>query len=226
MFTELQQLNLFNLSFTEIALRFLTALAAGLVIMWFYRKSYKGTGYSEGFVSSLLLLSLITALIMMVIGNNLARAFGLVGAMSIIRFRTAVKDTMDIIFIFFALAVGMAAGVGYYKLAIAGVFFIGATVYIISRLSISDPRKEEFLLEFSYMPNGSAVPEYQSVLNKYCKSHKIINIKTPDPGTDTLDIAFYVKLRSRETSSDFIKNLRKSSGVQSVNLFFDEESLN
>jgi hypothetical protein len=87
------------------------ALFAGLILTCLYRITYKGAGYTAGFVGSIILLTLITALVIMVIGNNLARAFGLVGAMSIIRFRTAVKDVMDIVFIFFALAVGMASGV-------------------------------------------------------------------------------------------------------------------
>jgi uncharacterized membrane protein YhiD involved in acid resistance len=191
--------------------------------MWFYKQSYKGAGYSSAFISSLLLLTLITALVMMVIGNNLARAFGLVGAMSIIRFRTAVKDTMDIIFIFFALAIGMAAGVGYHKLVFAGILFIGATAYVISRLSIANPRKEEFLLQFSYLSNGVQVPEYQAVLDKYCKSYKIVNIKSLTPGSDEFDMAFYVNLKDKNSSSEFIKQLRNTAGVRSINLFFDEE---
>jgi uncharacterized membrane protein YhiD involved in acid resistance len=225
MFNELQQLNLFSLSLLEIVVRFTTALVAGLMVMWFYRKSYKGAGYASGFISSLLLLTLITALVMMVIGNNLARAFGLVGAMSIIRFRTAVKDTIDIIFIFFALAVGMAAGVGYYKMALAGLIFIGFTTYIVSRMSIVNPNKEEYLLQFTYSPNGVAVPEYQAILDKFCKSHKIVNIKTTDPRTKNMDMAFYVRLKNRANSSEFIKSLRNTSGVNTINLFFDEDAV-
>jgi uncharacterized membrane protein YhiD involved in acid resistance len=223
MFDELQQLNLFSLSYAEIFFRLTTALIAGVMVMWFYRKSYRGAGFASGLVNSLLLLTMITALVMMVIGNNLARAFGLVGAMSIIRFRTAVKDTIDIVFIFFALAAGMAAGVGYYKIAFAGIIFIGLTAYIISKLSISNPHKEEFLLQFSFSPNGMQEPEYLSVLNKFCKSHKVINVKSVDPEAEQLDMAFYVRLRNRDNSSEFVRSLRKSPGVNSINLFFDED---
>ena len=90
------------------------------IVPLIYRFTYKGPGYSESFF-----LSVITSLVIMVIGDNLARAFGLVGTLSIIRFRTAIKDTMDIVYIFLGLTIGMAAGIGYHKIAIAGTIMIG-----------------------------------------------------------------------------------------------------
>src|SRR6478752_4319478 len=89
-----------------------TAFACGLFLSWLYRRTYRGSSYSITFDRALVTLTVITAIVIMVIGNNLARAFGLVGAMSIIRFRTAVKDAQDLVFIFFSLAVGLASGVG------------------------------------------------------------------------------------------------------------------
>ena len=109
------------------------ALICGFTISLVYRSIYNGPNYSAKFVQSMVVLSMITALVIMVIGNNLARAFGLVGAMSIIRFRTAVKDTHDIVFIFFSLAVGMAAGVGLKVLAFFGTMFIGVIMLGLSK---------------------------------------------------------------------------------------------
>ncbi|MCD4664693.1 MAG: DUF4956 domain-containing protein, partial [Bacteroidales bacterium] len=130
MFNELQNINLFPTTGSTIIINILIALLCGLFIAWLYRKTYKGPGYSIGFLNSIVLLAMITSVVIMVIGNNLARAFGLVGTMSIIRFRTAIKDTQDIVYIFFGLAVGMAAGVGYYKIAIIGTLFIGFILYL------------------------------------------------------------------------------------------------
>ena len=87
---------------------------------------------------------MITAIVLMVIGNNLARAFGLVGAMSIIRFRTAVKDTQDIVFIFFSLAVGMAAGVGYHLIAICGTVFVSLTMLVLTQFSHGSTTQREY----------------------------------------------------------------------------------
>jgi len=105
-------MDLFPVTGFEIITNITVALVCGLFISWLYRHTYKGPGYSITFVNSMVFLAMITAVVILVIGNNLARAFGLVGAMSIIRFRTAVKETQDIVYIFFALSVGMAAGVG------------------------------------------------------------------------------------------------------------------
>lgn len=87
-----------------------------------YRYTHKGSGYSQSYVQSLLLLGLITTLIMVVIGSNIARAFSLVGALSIVRFRNAIKETRDVSFIFFIMAIAMACGTRFYSVAMLATF--------------------------------------------------------------------------------------------------------
>jgi hypothetical protein len=125
-----------------------TALFCGMVISAVYKWVHNGPVYSAKYVQAMVILSMITALVIMVIGNNLARAFGLVGAMSIIRFRTAVKDTQDIVFIFFSLAAGMASGVGLRLIALVGTLFIGTVLIVLSRSQVIRPKKREFLIHF------------------------------------------------------------------------------
>ncbi|MEJ2051098.1 MAG: DUF4956 domain-containing protein, partial [Calditrichota bacterium] len=108
MFQNFQNIFTFSLSAGQVIINISVALLCGFIISLFYKWTYRGPNYSSNYVNSIIVLAMITAVVIMVIGNNLARAFGLVGAMSIIRFRTAVKDTQDIVFIFFALAVGLA----------------------------------------------------------------------------------------------------------------------
>lgn len=120
-FQDLQNILSFSLTTGQVVRNLAVALVCGLLISRFYAWVTGRPGQSRTFSGSLIALSLITAVVIMVIGNNLARAFGLVGAMSIVRFRTAVKDVQDIVFIFFSLAIGMAAGVGQ-----AAVAFITA----------------------------------------------------------------------------------------------------
>ena len=124
MFDAFQGINLFPTASTDIVMNLTVALLCGVFIAWLYRLTYKGTGFSMNFVNSIVLLTMITSVVIMVIGNSLARAFGLVGAMSIIRFRTAVKETRDIVFIFFGRTVGLAAGVGYHQIAIIGTVLL------------------------------------------------------------------------------------------------------
>ncbi len=200
------------------------AVLCSLLISVFYKYSYKGPGYSASFVHSLIALSMITAVVIMVIGNNLARAFGLVGAMSIIRFRTAVKDTIDIVFIFFALGIGMAAGVGLYSVAVGGTIFIGLVLLSLSKTDFLIIRKEKFLLQFRYLAENGIEASYIPVLKKFCKKYTMINVKSIGR-EDELEISFYVSIKNRDQNPEFIKQLSALKGISSVNFYFDDESL-
>ncbi len=223
MLKELQNIGHFPTTGTEIVTNILVALLCGLFIAWLYRHTYKGPGYSITFVNSMVVLTMITAVVILVIGNNLARAFGLVGAMSIIRFRTAVKETQDIVYIFFSLTTGMAAGVGYHKIALIGTLFIGLLIYLFSKSNLSSPRKEEYLLQFCYQPNGDEIPPYLAVFRKYCRDHKVINTRSLGGDRGALELSYYVKFQDQERNSDFMQELQKTEGVNQINLYFDEE---
>lgn len=221
MIQEFQTLSLFPLSAAEIVRNLLVALICGYLVSWLYRITYKGPGYSISFVNAMILLAMITALVIMVIGNNLARAFGLVGAMSIIRFRTALKETQDIVFIFFALAAGMAAGAGYFLIAFLGTIFIGIVILIITKTGLGVPRQREYLLQFSYTASPDAPPPYLPVIQKHCRRHEVINVRSLDE-THLMEVSFYVRLKDEQQNDDFIRELSATSGVRNVNLFFDE----
>ncbi len=222
MFSDAQNLFSFSLSLQEVAVRFLVALVCGVIISLFYRWTYRGTSYSAAFVTSLILLSMITSSVIMVIGNNLARAFGLVGAMSIIRFRSAVKDTNDIIFIFFSLAMGMAAGVGLPQVAITGTLLIGIIVWILTITNYAVPIKREYLLQFNYIPNGDGSPAYLPILQQFCQRHKMVNVKSIGDAEDLFELSFYIKLKNKEQSEALMRALSQTHGVHYANLFFDE----
>ena len=224
MLNDLQTLNVFTQTTGNVLINILVAFICGSLIAFLYRITYKGPGFSISFVNSIVLLSMITAVVIMVIGNNLARAFGLVGAMSIIRFRTAVKETQDIVFIFFGLAIGMAAGVGYHKMAILGTIVIGLIIYLFSKSKISGVKQDEYLLQFMFTGNSDdKVPAYNAILDTFCYKSKVINIKSVGGTDDQLELSYYVRLRDKNKSDQFIKNLSAVPGVDYVNLFFDEE---
>jgi len=198
------------------------ALACGFLISLLYRWTYRGPNYSIKFTNSIPPLSMITAVVIMVIGNNLARAFGLVGALSIIRFRTAIKDIQDIVFIFFSLAVGMAAGVGLHPVAITGTIFIGASILILSKIHYASPKRREFLLQFRFTSSGEQEAPYLPTLGEYCKQHKLINVRSLRNG-DLLELSYYINLKAKDRSEEFVRQLGQVQDVSQVNLFFDEE---
>ncbi len=222
MLTDFQQLDLFPIPAFEILLNFLVALCCGFAISWLYRKTYHGPGYSTSFVNSMVLLTLITAMVIMIIGNNLARAFGLVGAMSIIRFRTAVKETFDIVFIFFALAAGLAAGAGSRLIAVFGTMIIGTIVFLLAKTQALNGSKREFLLQFSVVPNGKEPPEYVAVIDTHCREQRMVNVKSSEE-TDIMELTYYVRLKRPEDSHVFIDQLKTVHGVKHINLYYDEE---
>jgi len=214
--------NLFTtLDFWYFTINLIMALLCGLVISMFYRLSYRGPHYSASFVQALIILAMVTALVIMVIGNNLARAFGLVGAMSIIRFRTAVKDTQDIVFIFFALAAGMAAGVGLKILAFFGSFLIGTVIFILHKTRYAQPHKKEFLLQFQFHLEGDESP-YIAAMDKYCKSHKLVNMQALGE-VNNFELSFYVELKKKDQHGLMLKDLNSIAGVEHVRLYLDDD---
>lgn len=221
-FQNFQEIFTLSLSLGQVLANFTMALLCSLAISFIYRKIYRGTGYTASFVHSLIILSLITALVIMVIGNNLARAFGLVGSMSIIRFRTAVKDTQDIVFLFLSLGIGMAAGSGYYLIALAGTGFIGLTILVLSRSRYGDPSRREYLVQFSSAaPNGDESP-YLPIMAEFAGKYRLVHAKSFRDG-DALDLSFLVRLKPGRTVESFVRRMEQAPGVKDVSLFSDEE---
>ena len=117
----------------EMALVMVLSFALSAFIGWIYKTTHRGTSYTQSFVFTLVLNGMIVALVMLVIGSDIARAFSLVGALSIIRFRNAVKETRDVGFIFFTMAIGMAVGTKFFLLAVVGTIFISAVILLMTR---------------------------------------------------------------------------------------------
>jgi len=222
MLQDFEQFWNYSLTFGTVLENLFIAFICSIIIALFYRYTYRGPGYSVSFIHSIVVLGMITAVVIMVIGNNLARAFGLVGAMSIIRFRTAVKETMDIVYIFFSLAIGMAAGVGLHLVAFAGTLFIGLIIVVLSKTNFFSLSHEKFLLQFRYSgSNGSEDAPYMPVLNKYCKQVTLLNVKSVKE--KQLELSYHVSIRNKKHNSQFISDLGKVPDVDQINLYFDEE---
>lgn len=219
--------DIFTLSITlrDVLMNLLVALFCGTIISLLYRFTYKGLNYSASFAVSMIMLTMITSVVIMVIGNNLARAFGMVGAMSIIRFRTAVKDTSDIMFIFFALTIGLASGVKLYSIAIFGTFFISLVYFIMMKVNFSLPQNREFLMQI--ITQGENLPDnpFAEILQKYCKRYKLVNIKTlGEEHNEMMEFSYYINMKNEEKGNEFVTTIKKQDWVKHANLFFDETS--
>ncbi|HDQ73991.1 MAG TPA: DUF4956 domain-containing protein [Chloroflexi bacterium] len=220
----------------QIITKVTIAFLCGLLISFFYRQTHKGLHYSTNFNTALIALAMITTVVITVIGNNLARAFGLVGALSIIRFRTAIKDMHDIVFIFFSLALGMASGVGLHLSAILGCILIGVVLLTLSRFTLAFPEKREMILQFAFASRGEAEAPYLTILNEHCARHKLVNLETlknerwdgdgdghQDGHTQLLGLSFYADLKRNGSIGKLVRDLGQVEGVERINVFFDEE---
>lgn len=222
MLEDFQQIDIFRPSIFDFAANLFVSLGCGIVIALVYRFTYKGASYSSSYVNSLVLLSLITTVVILVIGNNLARAFGLVGAMSIIRFRTAVRDVQDIVFIFFALCIGMAAGVGLNSVAIIGTLFICFIIILLDTTGFGRPPQIKHLLQITYTSSPEIEQVLQAVLKKYGRRIQLMNLRQL-ADRDEVDAFYHLSIRFRKKENDFVRELREIGAVSQVNLFFEEE---
>lgn len=223
MLENLQSINVFSPSVSEIIVNVLVSFICSFVVSLIYRFTYRGPGYSENFVNSIMFLSVITALVIMVIGNNLARAFGLVGALSIIRFRTAIKDTVDIVYIFLALALGMAGGVGYHKLAIIGTVIVGLILIIFSNTKFSFFLSNQYMLQFIYSNGEPDMKSILGILKNYCKSYEVINIRSNEIDK-SIECSYYLRLKKNQDTTQLIHTLQNVKGMKTINIFFDQQN--
>lgn len=192
----------------------LLAIILGFIISVIYRETHKGLSYSQSFTLTILFVTVIVAVVMMVIGGSLARAFALVGALSIIRFRTVIKDTKDTAYVFLALAVGMAAGTSNYFLAVIATFIIGALALVVHYFNYGALYKSEFILRFNYLQSDTQ-DQYLGVLDQFARRHHMLHIEpTGDP--DILNLTIDITMKEDGTPENLISALRNIDGVSEI----------
>lgn len=224
MFQDYSNISIFPTTTADVIANLVAALLCGIILSLIYRFTYRGPSYSISFVNALVILTIISALVILVIGNNLARAFGLVGAMSIIRFRTAVRDTMDMVYIFLSLAIGMACGIGLNVIALLGVVISGIIIIVMSLTHFGAPRKRMHLLQIAYDSNATPSKEFDKIISEYCRNAKLVNLKRDTRGH--LEAYYQVLFKKQNSTIDFTEKLSKIEAVKNVQVFFDENDMN
>lgn len=200
----------------EMIINMSLAVVLGVVVSAVYRHTHKGLSYSQSFTLTIIFVTLIVAIVMMVIGSSLSRAFALVGALSIIRFRTVVKDTKDTAYVFIALALGMAAGTGNYFLAVvASVFFCGLS-FALHKLNYGALYQSEFILRFGFEQSyGSA--SYLELIKEYAKRSNLLHIEPSGDG-EYLNLTYDLNLHDGVTAEQLTSAFGKLEGVSQVTL--------
>lgn len=184
----------------------LSALVCGIIIYLVYRFCYRGVVYSDNFNILLVMITSITGFIIMTISSNVVLSLGMVGALSIVRFRAAIKDPLDIGFLFWSIAAGITAGAGLYFAAVFGTILIAA-IYIV--FSAIKTQKRNYLLIVHYSDNAEA--NVNAILG--AMKYRLKN-KTKTGGSNELTIE--VKVKNNDTSH--ISRFQEIDGVSSVTL--------
>ena len=199
----------------EIIFNLVISFFLGFVISLVYKKTHKGLSYSQSFVLTNIFLAVIVSMVIMIIGNNLARAFALVGALSIIRFRTVVKDTKDTAFIFWSLAVGMASGTSSYFLAVSGTIIISLIALILNYTNYGSIFKSEFIIQFRNTNFTKGKKKFNEIINEFSKSSTLLNAEVSGDNKST-KLSFDIMLKENKSYDDFIHKLSKVKGVSEV----------
>jgi uncharacterized membrane protein YhiD involved in acid resistance len=194
-----------SLTIDRVLLALLVTFAVNLLIFYIYRKTFKGVVYTREFNVGLVLTGLVVALVVLPISSNIALSLGMVGALSIVRFRTAIKDPKDIVFTFWAIAVGIICGAGLYIIAIVGVPVIALFLLVLERTNFRGP--EPFLLVVHYSSEAEAA--VQVALPK----HKI---RSRTANAEGVELMGEVRMNAKEVPH--IDELLKIKGVKDASI--------
>lgn len=201
----MQQMGMIEaLSLKTVCLAMLVAFVCAIIIYVVYRYFYKGVAYSENFGTLLIMLTMVTSFIIICISSNLVLSLGMVGALSIVRFRAAIKEPLDVGFLFLAIAAGLTAGARLYMIAILGTVLV-SLVFIISYLAIG--AKQSYLLVVRY--NDEAKEVVEDALDKVKKKFKS-KIKHNNVTELTYAVGF------AKDSTDLVDTLNGIDGVENV----------
>ena len=200
----------------EIIVNLVISFILGIIISLVYKKTHKGLSYSQSFLVTNIFVCVIVCMVIMIIGNSLARAFALVGALSIIRFRTVVKDTKDTAYIFWSLAAGMACGTGSYFLALAGTIIISGIAFILFFTNFGSIIKSEFILQFRTVAGDNKVTsEYNKIISNYAKSSTLLHSEASGDGK-TIKISFDIVMKEDMQQDELISKISNISGLSEV----------
>lgn len=200
----------------EIIINLILSFVLGLIISVVYKHTHKGLSYSQSFMITNIFVAVIVCMVIMIIGNSLARAFALVGALSIIRFRTVVKDTKDTAYIFWSLAAGMASGTGSYFLAIAGTFIITSIAFILDKTNFGSIIKSEFILQFRTISNNSETSSlFNKTISKFSKSSTLLSSESSEDG-ESIKLSFDIVLKDEKNQTELISELSKIAGLKEI----------
>ena len=206
---------------TQLILSLLSAFAIGLFLAYIYQKTNRGRSNNQGFALTLAVLPAILAIIILLIGSNVARAFSLAGAFSIIRFRSAPGDPRDIAQVLFALAVGLACGMGYIAYAVLFAVIVSIVMLILSATHFGQGSgSPRHLIKIMVPEDVSYADSLEPIISQYTDNAELIKIKTVELGS-LYEITYRITLAQNADPRSMIDQLRCHNSNLSISLNVD-----
>lgn len=211
----------------ELTLTLFTALVMSLILSFLiamiYRNTHRGMNYEPAFLTTLVLIAPVVALVMFFIRGDLVLSLGLIGSLSIVRFRTPIKDTRDMVYLFWAIVVGLGCGTENWTLALLATIFISIIIFILFLFEYGRPKHSDFVLVVS--GHSSRSPESANRLVKEYSSRS--RIRSHDIVDDSWEIVYelrFTKAQEHDTEQ-FISAIKKLEGVKKVSLLAPQLAL-
>lgn len=202
-----------------VLLRLIAALVLGGAVAWIHDRTSRPAELGASFPATLVLLSVLIAMVTQVIGDNVARAFSLVGALSIVRFRTVVRDTRDTAFVIFAVVVGMAAGAQHLWVALFGLLVAGSAAFVLSTRgsALAESWQPEYELRVRAVVAVRMEQAVSEALKPHVRRSRISSIGTVKQGT-AMEGAWELTLPPGEPTEELVRVVSRIEGVQDVRL--------
>lgn len=196
--------NISSVSMLDVVLALGLSFILGLFIFMIYKKTYSGVMYSDSFGVSLIAMAMITSLVIVAVTSNVVLSLGMVGALSIVRFRTAIKEPMDIAFLFWAIAVGIVLGAGLIPLGVIGSVIIGIVILVFSTRKAGNT---PYILVVSCVDKETENAAAQLIRSETDKSV----LKSKNVSKTGIELTYEVRIKAENT--DFINRLSETDGV-------------
>lgn len=206
------------LGLEQIICALLGSFVLSIALASVYRWTYQGLSYSRSFVHTLVLASIVTAILIMAIGNNLARGLGILGTLAIVRFRTPIRDPRDIIFLFCCLAIGIACGASVFHIAIIGTLFFCLIAMYLHRSPFASLRVYEGLLHFTLpAESNEQLDRLQKDMLLYCSSIVLVAMRESSQG-EAIEYSYQVRLTDPTYQAELLETVVGMDRVTDANL--------
>lgn len=195
-----------------------------MVIATVYRWTFQGLSYSRSYIHTLVLGGMITSLVIMAIGNNLARGLGILGTLALIRFRTPIRDPRDMMFLFASLAVGIGCGAGVYGVPIVGTIAISVAALLLHWSPFASRREYEGLLRFILPADAPSEDEIKALLRNCCSAFQLIAMRESVQG-DMIEHSYQVRLLDPSYQKDLLDGMNKIAAVSEASLLMQRTTV-